>query len=323
MYTRPADNALSFRSPEHYGRPVTLARDVPDIEEHRAHLIGVGYRLTGSLADAEDAVQEAWLRLHRLSGPERAGIRDPRAWLTTVVSRLCLDRLRSAAARRESYVGPWLPEPLVSTGAEDDPLAAVVRDEDVRMAAMVVLERLSPPQRVAFVLHDTLAVPFDEIAEVLGCSVTAARQHASRARRAVAEADPPPRAAAAEQRRMLAALADALARGDVEALVSLLAPDAVLVNDGGGRTRAALRPVHGADKIARLLLGLAARYGADLLADPTPLLVNGELGLRTGGRGETPASVTVLSVTGGRIVGLYSVLNPQKLSRVPGTPAPT
>ncbi|MDT7590621.1 MAG: polymerase sigma-70 factor, subfamily, partial [Pseudonocardiales bacterium] len=108
-----------------------------DIEEHRAHLVSVGYRMTGSLADAEDAVQDAWLRLNRLSDAERAEIRDPRGWLTTVVGRLCLDRLRSASARRESYVGPWLPEPVVSTAAEDDPLAVLVRDEEVRMAAMV------------------------------------------------------------------------------------------------------------------------------------------------------------------------------------------
>ena len=162
-----------------------------EFETHRAHLLGVGYRLTGSRVDAEDAVQEAWLRLARLRAEDRAAIRDLRAWLTTTVGRLCLDRLRSAVAVRERYVGPWLPEPLVTSAESDatDPLAAVVRDEGVRLAAMVVLERLTPDQRVAFVLHDALGLPFAEVAEVLGCSTDAARQHASRGRRIVAAPD--------------------------------------------------------------------------------------------------------------------------------------
>jgi RNA polymerase sigma-70 factor (ECF subfamily) len=286
-----------------------------DIEEHRAHLVSVGYRMTGSLADAEDAVQDAWLRLNRLSDAERAEIRDPRGWLTTVVGRLCLDRLRSASARRESYVGPWLPEPVVSTAAEDDPLAVLVRDEEVRMAAMVVLDQLTPPQRVAFVLHDALALPFEDIARVLDCSTAAARQHASRARRAVAESQPPPRAAAAEQMRLLGAVAEALALGDIQGLVALLHPDAVLINDSGGMTPAARRVIHGAEKVARLLLGLANRYGGDLLAGWSPVLVNGEQGYRSGGgRGGAPESVSVFSVQDGRIAAIYTVLNPAKLA---------
>jgi RNA polymerase sigma-70 factor (ECF subfamily) len=286
-----------------------------DIEEHRAHLVSVGYRMTGSLADAEDAVQDAWLRLNRLSDAERAGIRDPRGWLTTVVGRLCLDRLRSASARRESYVGPWLPEPVVSTAAEDDPLAVLVRDEEVRMAAMVVLDQLTPPQRVAFVLHDALALPFEDIARVLDCSTATARQHASRARRAVAESRPPPRAAAAEQMRLLGAVAEALARGDIQGLVALLHPDAVLINDSGGMTPAARRVVHGAEKVARLLLGLTNRYGGDLLAGWSPVLVNGEQGYRSGGgRSGAPESVSVFSVQDGRIAAIYTVLNPAKLA---------
>jgi RNA polymerase sigma-70 factor (ECF subfamily) len=287
----------------------------PDIEEHRAHLIGVGYRMTGSLADAEDAVQEAWFRLHRLDPDERAGIRDIRGWLTTVVGRLCLDRLRSAAVRKESYLGPWLPEPLISGPEEDDPLATLVRDEDVRMAAMVVLERLTPPQRVAFVLHDALSLPFNEVAEVLGCSPATARQHASRARRMLADAQPPPRAEPAEQRRLLAALAEALGRGDTEALVALLHPDVVLVNDSGGMTPAARRVILGADKVARLLHGLNQRYNGSLLENWAPVLVNGEQGYRDGGRGGAPESVTVLSVRDGLVAAIYTVLNPAKLAR--------
>jgi RNA polymerase sigma-70 factor, ECF subfamily len=231
-----------------------------------------------------------------------------------VVGRLCLDRLRSASARRESYIGPWLPEPVVSTAAEDDPLAVLVRDEEVRMAAMVVLDQLTPPQRVAFVLHDALALPFEEIARVLDCSTATARQHASRARRAVAETQPPPRAAAAEQLRLLGAVASALTRGDIQGLVALLHPDAVLVNDSGGMTPAARRVIHGAEKVARLLLGLTNRYGDDLVAGWSPVLVNGEQGYRSGGRGRAPESVSVFSVRDGRIAAIYTVLSPAKLA---------
>jgi RNA polymerase sigma-70 factor, ECF subfamily len=294
-----------------------------DIEAHRAHLIGVGYRLTGSRADAEDAVQEAWLRLRRLSDDERAAIREPRAWLTTVVGRVCLDRLRSAAARRESYVGPWLPEPLVGPLTEDDPLAAVVREEDLRMAAMVLLERMTPPQRVAFVLHDALSWEFAAIGAVLGCSADAARQHAARARHAIADhRPPPPRADRAEQRRMLGAIADAVSRADTAALVSLLHPDVELINDGGGLAAAARRVITGSDKVARLLVGLALRHGTEWLARAVPVLVNGEIGYWTPGVGTAAEAVTVFTVADGRVTGCYSVLNPAKLGRVergPGT----
>src|SRR5690349_3707876 len=164
------------------------ARSVDEFEGLRPHLLSVAYRLTGTVADAEDMVQDAWLRW---DGTDAASITDLRAWLTTVVSRLSLDRLRSAAHRRETYFGEWLPEPVVTGLEGNDPLAVVVAGEDARFAAMVVLERLNPDQRVAFVLHDGFAMPFGEIADVLGISVAAARQLASRARRAVASAPPP------------------------------------------------------------------------------------------------------------------------------------
>ena len=297
-----------------------------EFQRHRAHLLGVAYRLTGSLSDAEDAVQEAWLRLARLSGGDRAAIREPRGWLTTVVSRLSLDRLRSAVAVRERYVGTWLPEPLLTRiDGPSDPLDDVVRDEGVRMAALVVLERLTPEQRVAFVLHDTLAVPFAEIADVLGCPVTTARQHASRARRAVAEADPPPRVGLDEQHVVLEAFLAALATGDVRAVTALLHPAAVVLGDGGGRERTARRPVTGADKIARFLLGLQQRYGAArLAAAATPVLVNGDLGLlfpafpADGAHPPLGRRVSCFAVRGGRIAAVYDVVNPDKLTRFPG-----
>jgi len=283
-------------------------------EEHRAHLVRVGYRITGSIADAEDAVQEAWLRLAGLDAAARAEIRDERAWLTTVVGRLCLDRLRSAAVRRERYVGPWLPEPLITSGEDHDPLATVVRDEDVRMAAMVVLERLSPPQRVAFVLHEALALPYAQVGEVLGCSDAAARQHAARARRIVADADAPPPASSTEQEAVLARFADAMARADSAALVELLHPDVVWLADSDGKARSARRPVVGAEKVARLLLGLLTKYGDEILHRSSIVQINGELGIRIP-PGVAPAgAVGVFAIRDGRIAAVYHVVNPEKLA---------
>jgi len=310
-----------------YGRIAEVSTSGTDelaaeFEQHRAHLIGVAYRITGTLADAEDAVQEAWLRLSRV---DTAELRDMRAWLTTVVGRIGLDRLRSAAARRERYIGPWLPEPILTTPADADPLAQVVRDDDVRMAALVVLEQLTPEQRVAFVLHDAFSVPFAKIASVLGCSVEAARQHASRARRIVAAADPPPRASAAEQQRLLGELAAAVTSGDLDALVRLLHPDVVMVGDGGGKAPAAGRPLRGPREVANFLLGLARVYGVGAQVFE-PVLVNGEFGLLvrsqpTDSGRMLPATASVAAVRDGRIVALYNVVNPDKLSRLPA-PAP-
>ncbi|MGH3795185.1 MAG: sigma-70 family RNA polymerase sigma factor [Pseudonocardiaceae bacterium] len=303
------------------------SRGATIFEEHRTHLLGVAYRLTGSLADAEDAVQETWLRLARLSDADRAAIRDPRGWLTTVIGRLCLDRLRSAAVARERYVGSWLPEPLLTEldGAAPDPLDEVVRDEGVRMAALVVLDQLTPEQRVAFVLHDALSIPFAEIADVLSCSAPAARQHASRARRIVASADPPARVSLAEQRRFLDAFLAAVATGDVQAVVTLLHPDAVMIGDGGGQERTARRPVRGADKVARFLLGLLERYGFGQVAPARMVLVNGDLGMLIPpwpGDPEhpTPAAgrVSCFAIRDGRVAAIYDVVNPDKLTRAFG-----
>ncbi len=276
--------------------------------QHRTHLIGVAYRLTGSVADAEDAVQEAWPRFAKAEG-----IEDARGWLTTVVSRICLDRLRSAAVRRETYVGSWLPEPLVTTPEEDDPLAAVVRSDGVRMAALVLLDRLTPDQRVAFVLHDAFAVPFSEIAEVLGVSEAAARQHASRARRTVTGSTPPPRAALDEQREVLEKFLAAMVSGDIDAVLGLLHPDAVMIGDGGGKARTAVNTVSGADKVARFFLGLLRKYG---YPQHHPVLVNGDLGMVMAAQGDIAARVTTFTVHDGRITAIYDIANPDKLGHV-------
>ncbi|WP_237072424.1 sigma-70 family RNA polymerase sigma factor, partial [Mycobacterium avium] len=250
---------------------MTSAQQVSEFESLLPHLMSVAYRLTGTVADAEDIVQDAWLRWHGQDG----AITDLRAWLTTVVSRLGLDRLRSATHRRETYTGNWLPEPVVTglgphSGA--DPLAAVVAGEDARFAAMVVLERLSPDQRVAFVLHDGFAVPFSEVAEVLGTSEAAARQLASRARKVVS-AQPPPEPDPSHD-EVVGQLMAAMAAGNLEAVVALLHPDVMFTGDSNGKAPTAVQVIHGADKVVRFMLGLARRVDAQLAVDQ-PHLVGG------------------------------------------------
>ncbi|MFL6145518.1 MAG: sigma-70 family RNA polymerase sigma factor [Labedaea sp.] len=293
---------------------------------HHTHLIGVAYRLTGTLADAEDAVQESWLRLSGLDDQRRAAIRDLRGWLTTVVGRICLDRLRSAAAQRERYVGPWLPEPVVTpygTRVSDDPLETVVRDEGVRMAAMVLLDRLTPEQRVAFVLHDAFGVPFAEIAETLGVSEAAARQHASRGRRAAADAPSPPRLPVEEQQAFIERFMKALAEGDLAAVVGLLHPEAVFIADTNGKARSSRNIITGPDKIARFLLGLVESYGRHRLLAGTPVMVNGDVGIfmpdspREGEYREVTQRVSTFAIRDGKLVGFYDIANPDKLTRLP------
>lgn len=289
---------------------------VEAFEDHRDQLMAVAYRMLGSRTDAEDAVQEAWLRWDA----NRAEVRDTRAWLTTVTARICLDQLRSARVRRESYVGPWLPEPMVEP--MDDPAAQVARADEVSYALLVVLERLSPEQRVAFVLHDVFALPFDEIATVLATSPAAARQLASRARRAVsAQGVPRHTADLAEQRRVVEAFLDATQRGDIEALLRVLAPDVVAIGDGGGVAPAGRRPVTGALQVARFILGLFRRYRvdpADVLFEPVRL--NGDFGLLIEVAlpdGTSVRGVMAFAVAGGLLTGIFNQVNPDKLSEVP------
>ncbi|MGE2832332.1 sigma-70 family RNA polymerase sigma factor [Mycobacterium sp. SMC-4] len=294
-----------------------------EFERLRPHLVSVAYRLTGTFADAEDVVQEAWIRWNSRRDNQ---IRDTKAWLTTVVSRLSLDRLRSAAHRRESYTGQWLPEPVVTSFDEDDPLTAVVAGEDARFAAMVVLENLTPDQRVAFVLHDGFAVPFGEIAEILGSTTAAARQLASRARRTVASAPPP----AADHGDVVAKLLGAMASGDLAAVVAVLHPEVTFTGDANGRAPTAARVVEGADKVARFLLGLAQRYGPRFFDSGRPALVNGELGLYSpgadadGGWPTLAPRISAVTVDGGRVVAIYDIANPDKFTASPlATATPT
>lgn len=293
---------------------------VAAFEAERPRLLRLAYRLTGSFADAEDAVQESWLRL---TGTDPGGLRNLAGWLTTVVSRLSLDRLTSARARRETYVGNWLPEPVVTPvgglGAElEDPLASVIRDEDARFAAMVVLDRLTPDQRVAFVLHHGFAVPFPEVAAVLGTSAANARQLASRARRAVGEAPAP--VDPEEHRAAVEGFVEALAAGNLASVVAALHPDVRSVGDSDGRTSTVVRPLDSPEKVARFFLGLVRRYG-DRVRTVQPVLVNGRLGLATPGtEPRFPARVLAMEVRDGLVAATFDVANPAKFGgvRLPG-----
>lgn len=293
-------------------------RNVRDTEEmlarsfeaNRPRLLRVAYTITGSLVEAEDCVQEAWLRLRGLDDP--AAVRELAAWLTTAVSRLALDTLSSARARREQYVGTWLPEPLVVTGS-DDPADRVTLDESVSMALLVVLERLSPAERTAFVLHDVFSVPFPEIAGVVGRTPAAVRQLASRARRQVEDGRPRTPVTEAEQRELVAAFTAACQNGDLPALIALLDPDVVLRGDGGGKVLTLRHVVREAGLVARMLLARA--QDADPF-DVLPAEVNGVPGLvvRDGDGG---LSVMAFTVDAGLITAIDLIRNPDKLAKVP------
>jgi RNA polymerase sigma-70 factor (ECF subfamily) len=289
----------------------------PDpFEAERPHLLAVAYRMLGSRAEAEDAVQEAWLRWHRA----RAGgeIHDLRGWLTTITGRICLDVLKSARVRREAYPGQWLPEPVVSF--LDDPAEQVTQRLQVSLALLVVLEKLTPEQRVAVVLHDAFAVPFDEVAAVLNTSVSAARQHASRGRRAVAEGQARHTADLIEQRKVLEAFLAAAASGDLRALAAVLAPEVVAIGDGGGVVSTGRNPIVGRDRVIRFFAGVLDRRGRDT-RDVTvePILVNGDAGVLIRGyylAGSPLLSVLTVAVADGRITAVYNQLSPAKLSSV-------
>jgi RNA polymerase sigma-70 factor (ECF subfamily) len=274
-----------------------------EFETLRPQLTRVAYGMLGSLAEAEDVVQEAWLRLGRV---DRGEIDDLRAWLTAVVGRLALDALGSARRRRESYVGEWLPEPLVEE-YDDEPTL----DESVSTALLVVLERLSPAERTAFLLHDVFDLPFEKVAEVVGRSPAAVRQLASRARAHVEAGKPRFPAGRDEEERILAAFTVAWEEGDHEALLALLDPDAVLRSDGGGRVPSVGRLLGG----ARVARALVAFVRSTELSGQEPrgrvARVNGAPGLVVHDHRST--SVVSLTIDGGRIVAIDIVRNPDKL----------
>ncbi|WP_031065620.1 RNA polymerase sigma factor SigJ [Streptomyces sp. NRRL WC-3742] len=281
------------------------------IAGERGRLINIGYRLLGSLVEAEDAVQEAYARWYALPGARREEIASPGAWLTTVTGRICLDVLGSARVRRERYVGAWLPEPL--PGCVGDVADAVVLDESVGMAFLVVLETMTPAERVAFVLHDVFRYPFAEIAEVLGRTAAACKQLASSARRRVAAAE---RAPVAVDGRAELARAELVRRvktawegGDVAALVAVLDPAAVMTADGGGMVGAVLRPVEGGARIAQYMVAIAGMAPGLELVERSVNGLPGLVALRDG----VVVTVAAFDVADGRVSRIWVVRNPEKL----------
>jgi RNA polymerase sigma-70 factor (ECF subfamily) len=274
---------------------------------HRNLLFTVAYEMLGSAADAEDVLQETWLRWVKVDVDQ---VRDQRAYLVRITTRLALNRLRAMRRRREAYVGPWLPEPLLTAPdvAEDVELA-----ESVSMALMIVLERLSPTERAVFVLREVFDVSYDEIATAVGKSPAAVRQIAHRARRHVDARRPRETVSAGAARAALESFRRALDTRDLQGLLDVLAPEVVLVSDGGGVKQAALRPVIGADKVVRYLVGSIDR--AEVTVTGVPTVVNGNPALVVRVDGEIDG-VMAVRVEDGRIAGLYYVRNPDKLTRI-------
>ncbi|MFI9380749.1 RNA polymerase sigma factor SigJ [Kutzneria sp. NPDC052558] len=279
-----------------------------DWETHRPAVFGVAYRLLGSVADAEDVVQDVWLRA---AGADLGEVEDLRAWLVTVSARRSYDILRSARVRRETYVGPWLPEPLL-TGA--DAAEPVLVDESVTSAMLLIMEELSPPERVAFVLHDVFELAFARIAEVLDVTTPAARQLASRARRRVADArTAEPRATPAERARLLTAFRAAYQAGDLAGLVKLLHPDAVYVTDGGGKAFAARKLIEGGERVAEVMVRVGRQWRPDRIEFAE---VGGELALVFHRDGRV-YSVDTVQLVDGLITAYRRVINPDKLAHLP------
>lgn len=283
----------------------------------RRQLINLTYRLLGSLAEAEDAVQETYARWYAMSRQRRSAIEKPGAWLTTVASRICLDLLGSARARRERYVGEWLPEPLPEPtewitgrpgGATVDPADRITLDESVNMAFLVVLESMTPAERVAFILHDVFRYAFAEIAEITGRTPAACRQLASSARRRVRDSRAPA-VATAQQAGIVRDFKQAWETKDIAALVGLLDPDATMTADGGGLVSAVLRPIEGGGRIARAYVEIGAAAPGLTIREKT---VNGRPGLVSQHEGVN-VTVFAFDIAGDRIRHIWAVRNPEKL----------
>ncbi|MDR6174315.1 RNA polymerase sigma factor (sigma-70 family) [Nocardioides zeae] len=286
-----------------------------EVAEERRRLLALAYRMTGTLADAEDVVQETYVRWYRLDDPERAAIANPAGWLTRVASRVALDQLTSARARRERYVGEWLPEPVpadlfsgTAPAPAPDPADRVTLDEAVSTALLVVLEAMTPAERVAFVLHDVFAVPYDEVAALVGRSAAATRQLATSARRHVREQRSTV-VVPQDHDTVVRAFVAAAGRGDLDALLRALAPDVVLRSDGGGLVSAARKPVHGADRVLRFLLGVRTKQPAMVLEE---VATADGLGYRMTVDGRIHG-VASFRVEDGRIVDVWLCVNPEKL----------
>jgi RNA polymerase sigma-70 factor (ECF subfamily) len=281
-------------------------------DAHRPLLFSIAYRMLGSVMDAEDVVQDAYLRWEKAAEAE---IQSPKAYLSTIVTRLCLDHLRSARAQREEYVGPWLPEPLMSDPAPDVADTAALH-ETLSMAFLVLLESLTPVERAIFLLHDVFGYEFSEIAGIVDRSEANCRQLARRARGYVEARRPRFESSAAQQERLTQQFLRACSVGDLPGLVATLADDITLWADGGGKVQAARNPIHGADAVARFLLGVLRKAPAGL--DTRFARVNGQPGVVSYLDGR-PFAVLLIDVAGERIQGLRFVVNPDKLRHLAGS----
>jgi len=308
---------MSARSGPGNGRADT---SLDAIMSERRQLINLTYRLLGSLAEAEDAVQETYARWYAMSPEQQAAIESPGAWLTTVASRICLNVLGSARARRETYVGEWLPEPLpertewisgrpASTADPADPADRVTLDESVNMAFLVVLESMTPAERVAFILHDVFRYSFAEVARIVGRSPAACRQLASSARRRI-RASQAPATPTARQAGVVRAFKAAWEAKDIDALIGLLDPDATAIADGGGLAVAFLHPIEGREQIAQAWAEIARRLPSDMTL--LERIVNGQPGLVAQQDGVT-VTVFAFDVADDRIRHIWVVRNPEKL----------
>ena len=278
-----------------------------EFERHRPRLFGIAYRMLGSRTDAEDILQDAYLRWHRGASED---LRSPQAWLVTTVTRLCIDRLRAARTERERYVGPWLPEPLIGEAAP----AADARAElssGLSIAFLVVLEQLEPDERAAFLLHEVFDTAYGEIAEILGKSEAACRQIVSRARKRVRGRRPRAQVTDAARRSVLEQFAHAIQTQDKESLLVLVAEKASWTSDGGGRTRAALKVIRGRERVVRFVLAVLGRHSDRFTFEMTS--VNGEPALAMRAEGSLFSIITVRT-DGLRILDVYTVLNPNKLA---------
>ncbi|HEX8170271.1 MAG TPA: RNA polymerase sigma factor SigJ [Thermoanaerobaculia bacterium] len=279
-----------------------------EFEAYRALLFSIAYRMTGSAADAEDLVQDAWVRF---ASTDRDVVRDVKAFLVTILTRLALDRLKSAQAQRETYIGPWLPEPVL-TGIEGDPYARAARDEKLELALLRTLDRLSPQERAVLLLYEVLEHDHAEIAELLSITPAASRQLLHRAKKRVAaetpRRTPPPRD---EQQRLVGQLLTAMTSGDVHALRSMLTSDVVSIGDGGGKAFAARRPIAGDEMVARMWIGIVEKFGAGVTASIEE--VNGAPAI-VGRRDGAIDSIITFAFDGERIAEIAAVLNPEKLA---------